>query len=70
MWSPALPAQSGLTTSLEFYRREIERRRSLVRRFPGWSFGPMVLTIAAFVVPIVRLQREIDELDEIEKEKF
>jgi hypothetical protein len=26
MWSPSLPAESGLATSLEFYRREIERR--------------------------------------------
>jgi hypothetical protein len=105
MWSPSLPAESGLATSLEFYRREIERRRSLARRFLGWSFGPMVLTIAVFVIPIVRegvkrwllpnmlpflgllvlwiagifvlrararhqLQREIDELAEIEKENL
>lgn len=104
MWSPAAPADAALTPSLDFYRREIQRRRYLFRRVLGWSLGPLLLAIAAFSGPIVMigirntgmipnmlpffvllllwvgaffvlrmrarkdLQREIDELNEIEKE--
>lgn len=103
MWSAAVPGESGLTTGLQFYRSSIEQRRSLLARFWAWTFGPLILAIAAFFMPLVsvgirqgqlpkmlpfltllviwfgsvlvirrrtrrELQREIDELNEIEKE--
>jgi len=53
MWSATLPGDAALTTGLEFYRREVERRRYLFRRVLQWSFGPMVLAIGALLLPIV-----------------
>ena len=103
MWSAAMPGDAGLSTGLEFYRREIERRRYLFRRVLLWSFGPVLLTIGTFILALAieagdqgifpnaipfmtlvvvwiaayfvirmreqrELQREIDELNDIEKE--
>jgi hypothetical protein len=104
MWSAVMPGDSGLSTGLEFCRREIERQRDLLRRVLLWSFGPVLLAIGTFILAlamvgtrdrgifpnglpflifivvwivgyfIVRLrdqrelQREIDELNDIEKE--
>ena len=102
MWSAAMPEDAALSTGLEFYRREVDRRRYLSRRFLLWSFGPFVLAIAAVIVPLIslgvrngmllnmipllallviwivsvvvirmrqqrELQREIDELNDIER---
>ena len=36
MWSAAMPGDAALSTGLEFYRREIERRRNLFRRVLLW----------------------------------
>ena len=104
MWSAAMPGDAGLSTGLESCRREIERQRDLVRRVLVWSFGPVMLAIATFVVALAmvstkergifpnglpflilvvawivswfvirlreqrELQREIDELKDIEME--
>jgi hypothetical protein len=104
MWSDVMPADAGLSTGLEFCRREIKRQRDLVRRVLLWTFGPIMLTIARlfsrsqwsvrkdrglfpsglpFLIAIVvwifmyftirvreqrDLQREIDELNDIETE--
>lgn len=104
MWTATLPGDAALTTGLEFYRREIERRHYLLRRVLQWSFGPIVLAIGALLLPIVtggirergafrnmipfltllalwlvgffvvrirhqrELQREIEELNDIERE--
>jgi hypothetical protein len=104
MWSAAMPRDAGLRTGLESCRREIERQRDLVRRVLVWSFGPVMLAIATFVVALAMvstrelgifpnglpflilvvawivswfvirlreqrgLQREIDELKDIEME--
>jgi len=104
MWSATLPGDAALTTGLEFYRREIERRRYLIRRALLWSFGPVLLTIGTFIVALAKiggrdlpifpnalpfltlvliwiaayfvirmreqrkLQREIDALDEIDRD--
>ena len=104
MWSAVMPGDAGLSTGLEFCRREIERQRDLLRRVLLWSFGPVLLAIGTFILAlamvgtrdrgifpnglpflilvvvwivgyfIVRLreqrelQREIDELNDIEKE--
>lgn len=36
-------------TGLEFYRREIGRKGQLFRRVLQWSFGPVVVSIAALI---------------------
>jgi MFS family permease len=104
MWSAATPATAGPRTGLEVCRLEIERQRDLVRRSLVWSFGPVMLAIAMFVLALAMvsttergifpnglpflilaavwivlwfvirlreqrgLQREIDELKDIEME--
>jgi hypothetical protein len=50
MWSAAMPGDAALSTGLEFYRREIERHRALYGRVLLWSFGPIVLALAAFIL--------------------
>ena len=50
MWSATRPEDARMTTGLEFYRREIERRRYLSRRALRWSFGPAVLAIGSFIL--------------------
>jgi hypothetical protein len=102
MWSAALPEASALTTSIQSYRQEVQRRRSLFGRVLLWQFGPAVLLIAniilflamvggrsvfpnalPFLILVViwlaayfvirmrdrrELQREIDKLNEVERE--
>ena len=104
MWSEAMPGDAALSSGLEFYRREIERRRHLLRRILQWGFGPVLLAIGTFILAIVKmgvsdrraftnampfmtlvviwigayfvmrmreqreLQREIDQLNDIERE--
>jgi hypothetical protein len=101
MWSRPMPGDAALSTGLEFYRREIERQRAFYGRVLLWSFGPIVLALAAFIlfgVIVTRgkmapalpflilvgvwmfgyffmrtrerreLQREIDDLNDIEQE--
>lgn len=103
-WPGRLAADAAFTTGLEFCRKEIERRLGYHQRFLLWVFAPIVLAIAAFVVPAMRngfqkggtlanmipflsllalwvigifvirswkwkaMQREIDELNEIERD--
>jgi len=55
MWSATLPGDAALTTGLEFYRREIERRRHLFRRLLQWGFGPVLLAIGTFILAIVKM---------------
>jgi hypothetical protein len=50
MRSEAMPGDAALSTGLEFYRREIERQRALHGRILLWSFGPIVLALAAFIL--------------------
>jgi FtsH-binding integral membrane protein len=104
MWSAVMPGDAGLSTGLEFCRREIGRQRDLVRRILLWMFGPTMLAIGTFVLALAmvstkdkglfpnglpfliaivvwifayftirfreqrELQREIDELSDIEEE--
>jgi hypothetical protein len=104
MWSAMMPEDAGLSTGLEFCRREIDRQRDLVRRVLLWSLGPIMLAIGTFILALAmvstkdtglipnglpfliaivvwifayfnirlreqrELQREIDELNDIEKE--
>ena len=50
MWSAMLPGDAALSTGLESYRREVQRRRYLSGRFLLWTFAPLVL---ALIVPVV-----------------
>jgi FtsH-binding integral membrane protein len=104
MWSATMPGDLGLSTGLEFCRRELERRRHLLRRILLWSFGPVLLAIGTFILALAmigsrdrgifpnglpflvlvfvwivgyfvvrfrdqrELKREIDELNDIERE--
>jgi hypothetical protein len=105
MWSARPPGDAALITGLEFYRHEVKRRRYLFHRVLQWTFGPVILSIGALILPIVMiaieknhgapvqmtpfftlfvvwlvaffilrlrgqrdLQREINELNDIEKE--
>jgi hypothetical protein len=52
MWPAAMPGDAALTTGLEFYRREIDRRRHLFRRTLLWSFGPLVLALGTFLLAL------------------
>jgi hypothetical protein len=55
MWPAPLPGDAALSTGLESYRREVERRRFLFGRFMLWQFGPMVFAIAILVTLITSL---------------
>ena len=46
--SDAAQLDVSLSTGLESYRREVERRRHLSSRFLLWSFAPGVLGLGAF----------------------
>lgn len=104
--SRSLPADMGLASGLEFFKRELERRRDLPRTIWPWGLAPLipgwvVLTVAvartnpghlrhlglsltvfnlvaAAAVVFVwkldqraarRLQRQIDELDALQKQQ-
>jgi hypothetical protein len=55
MWPAALPGDAASSTGLEFYRREIKRRRFLFGRVLPWSFGPVVLSVGAWILAIVTI---------------
>jgi hypothetical protein len=55
MWSAMLPGDAALSTGLESYRREVERRRSLSGRFMVWGFGPVVFAVATLIMLILSL---------------
>ena len=48
MWN----AEPGAATGIALYRQEIERRRSLFHHVMRWSFGPMVLGLAVFILDL------------------
>ena len=52
MWSAAMPGDLGLKTGLQACRLEIERQRDLARRVLVWSFAPLMLTVATFVLAL------------------
>ena len=53
MWSGMPPGNAALRTGLEFYRGEIERRRHVFSRVLQWSFGPLVLSIVAWIAMMI-----------------
>ena len=52
MWSTEPPADFGLSTGLEFCRREIERQRDILRKMLLWSFGPVLLAIGTLILAL------------------
>jgi MFS family permease len=58
MWSAVMPGDAGLRTGLEFCREEIDRRRRLLRRLLLWSFGPVLLAIATFILALALIGSE------------
>jgi hypothetical protein len=63
MRSEAMPGDAALSTGLEFYRRELERHRALYGRLLLWSFGPIILSLATFILFLVMVSRgKIGEL--------
>jgi hypothetical protein len=103
MWAVTRPEDVALIAGLDFYRQEVNRRRTLFGRVLQWSLGPIILSIGALVLVLTgiaqnlgqstivifpfctialmwivavfvlrsrskrKLQREIDELNSIEK---
>jgi hypothetical protein len=55
MWSAMPPGDAALSTSLQSYRKEVERRRSLFGRAILWLFGPAVLAIGVLIAILVKL---------------
>jgi hypothetical protein len=55
MWSASLSGAAGVSTGIEAYRREVERRRSLVGRFMAWVFGPVVFAVATLILLVLGL---------------
>lgn len=54
VWSQKSLADAGTISGIGFCRLELERQRSLYRRFMPWSFGPIILAIGTFIFPVVR----------------
>jgi MFS family permease len=52
MWSAVTPGDVGLNTGLEVCRLEIERQRDLARRLLVWTFGPVMLATATFILAL------------------
>lgn len=55
MWSATPPGDAALSTGLESYRREVERRRDLSSRFLSWALAPAVFAIGSLVAPLLSL---------------
>ena len=58
MWSAVMPGDIGLNTGLEVCRIEIERQRDLARRLLVWTFGPVMLATATFILALAMLPPE------------
>jgi len=57
MWSASLPVDATVSSGLEFYRREIDKRRGLFRGLLQWSFGPVILSIGTMIVVLIGIAR-------------
>jgi len=49
-----LPADLGLASGLEFYRRELERQRDLLQSVWGWYLGPLIPGLVLLTVARAR----------------
>lgn len=59
MWSAMSAERSALMTGVEFYRREIDRRRNLIGRFLQWSVGPAILSIGTLTLLLTGMARRM-----------
>jgi hypothetical protein len=50
----SLPAEMGLASGLEFFRRELERQRDLVRSVWSWYLGPLIPSFVVLTVAFAR----------------
>lgn len=50
--SQTMPGDAGLSSGLEFCRREIKRQGTYSRQVLLWSFGPIVLALGAVILAI------------------
>ena len=58
MW-PAMPAaDAGASTGVEYYRRELNRRESLIGRALRWSFGPVTLAIGGQLLVLIGIAQQ------------
>ena len=53
--SDSASSEVSLNTTLQSYRREVERQRYLSSRFLVWSFGPAVLAVSALSVHLLAI---------------
>ena len=59
MWTAEPPVDAGFSTSIDLYRREVERRRHLFNNDLFWSFAPLLLGIGGLIRLLVVLGGEI-----------
>ena len=59
MWSATPPERSAPMTGLDFYRREITRRRNLLGRLLQWNLGPIVLSMGALILLLTGMARSV-----------
>ena len=52
--SQSLPADLGLASGVEFYRRELERQRDLLQSVWSWYLGPVIPGLAVLTVAEAR----------------
>jgi hypothetical protein len=57
MWSAPMPGDAALSTGLEFYRREVERRCDLFRRLLWWGFLPTTSIMGTFILALAKTGR-------------
>ena len=58
-WATISPERSAPMSGLDFYRKEIERRRNLFGRFLQWSFGPIILSVGTLIVLLTGMARSM-----------
>ena len=54
MIAPGLAGEAALSTGLEFYRGELEKRQTYLRKPWVWFLGPVLAAIVFFLLPILR----------------
>ena len=53
IWPRSSAAEAALTTCLEFYRKELQRRRNYTQQIWQWFLGPLFISLAVFLLPAV-----------------
>jgi hypothetical protein len=53
MWTESMAGDAGVTTGIEFCRKELERHRALFSRTLVWVSGPLIFVVGAYLVPAI-----------------